>query len=92
MVFTVPSHKCQRRVSQLGTIEYRIELLGQENLLLKLIVRPLGWEAPLQKGTLPTPVLWLEEFHGQRPLVGYSPWGHKELTLLSDFHFYNDTF
>ena len=26
----------------------------------------------------PTPVFLPEEFHGQRSLVGYSPWGHKE--------------
>ena len=27
----------------------------------------------------PTPVFLPEESHGQRSLVGYSPWGHKEL-------------
>ena len=27
---------------------------------------------------LPTPVFLLGEFHGQRSLAGYSPWGHKE--------------
>ena len=27
---------------------------------------------------LPTPVFSPGEFHGQRSLVGYSPWGHKE--------------
>ena len=26
----------------------------------------------------PTPVFLLGEFHGQRSLAGYSPWGHKE--------------
>ena len=26
----------------------------------------------------PTPVFLLGEFHGQKSLVGYSPWGHKE--------------
>ena len=26
----------------------------------------------------PTPVFLPREFHGQRSLVGYSPWGHKE--------------
>ena len=26
----------------------------------------------------PTPVLFLGEFHGQRSLVSYSPWGGKE--------------
>ena len=27
----------------------------------------------------PTPVFMPGEFHGQRSLEGYSPWGHKEL-------------
>ena len=27
----------------------------------------------------PTPVFLPKEFHGQRSLAGYSPWGHKEL-------------
>ena len=36
-------------------------------------VRSLGWEDPLEKRTLPTPVFWPGEFHGL-----YSPWGHKE--------------
>ena len=27
----------------------------------------------------PAPVFWPGEFHGQRNLAGYSPWGHKEL-------------
>ena len=28
---------------------------------------------------LPTPVFLPGEFHGERSLVGYSPWSHKEL-------------
>ena len=28
---------------------------------------------------LTTPVLWPGEFHGERSLAGYSPWGRKEL-------------
>ena len=30
------------------------------------------------KGWLPTPVFLLGESHGQRSLVGYSSWSHKE--------------
>ena len=29
----------------------------------------------------PTPVFLPGESHGQRSLVGYSPWGHKELDM-----------
>ena len=44
-------------------------------------VQSLGWEDPLEKGMLPTLAFWLGEFHGQRSLEGYSPWGHKELDM-----------
>ena len=43
----------------------------------------LGQEDPLEKEWLPTPVFLPGEFHGQRNLVGYSPWGRKE-TWLND--------
>ena len=34
---------------------------------------------PWRRKWLPTPVFLPGEFHRQRSLVGYSPWGHKEL-------------
>ena len=43
---------------------------------------------------IPTPVFLPGEFHGQRNLAGYSPWGGKEsdmteqLTLSLSFHVY----
>ena len=30
---------------------------------------------------LPTPVFLPGEFHGQRSLVGYNPWGYKESNM-----------
>ena len=33
---------------------------------------------PWRRAWQPTPVLLPGEFHGQRSLAGYSPWGHKE--------------
>ena len=41
-------------------------------------VRSLGWENPWRRKELPTPVFLPGEFHGQRSLAGYSPWGYKE--------------
>ena len=39
-------------------------------------VKYLGWEDPQEKGN---PLQYcLENPHGQRSLVGYSPWGLKE--------------
>ena len=34
---------------------------------------------PQRREQLSTPVFWPGEFHGQRRLMGYSPWGLKEL-------------
>ena len=36
---------------------------------------------PGEGNGLPTPVFLPGEFHGQRSLVGYSLWGHKELDM-----------
>ena len=33
---------------------------------------------PWKRAWQPTPVLLPRESHGQRSLMGYSPWGHKE--------------
>ena len=41
-------------------------------------VQLLGWEDPLEKGMVLTPVFFLGELHNQRTLAGYCLWGHKE--------------
>ena len=40
---------------------------------------PGSGRSPLRREWLPTPVFMPGEFHGQRSLAGYSPWGHEEL-------------
>ena len=45
-------------------------------------VRSLGWEDPLEKERLPTPIFWPGEFHGL-----YSPWGHKESGMTECHHY-----
>ena len=49
----------------------------QENRVLSQ-----GWEDPLEED-MATPLQYscLENPHGQRSLVGYSSWGHKELDM-----------
>ena len=50
-------------------------------------VQSLGWEDPLEKGTVPTPVFWPGEFHGQRSLARAT--AHRvtrSRTQLTDFH------
>ena len=39
----------------------------------KMWVRSLGWEDPLEQESHFSILAW--EFHGQRSLAGYSPWG-----------------
>ena len=41
-------------------------------------VQSLGQEDPLEGTWQPTPVFLLAESHGQRSLVGYSPYSRKE--------------
>ena len=40
---------------------------------------------PWRRKWQPTPVFLSDKFHGQRSLLGYSPWGHKEsdMTLVT---------
>ena len=42
-------------------------------------VQSLDWEDPWRRKWQPTPVFLPGKPHGQRSLVGYSPWGCKEL-------------
>ena len=44
----------------------------------KTQVQPLDWEDPLEKEMATHSSTLAGKFHGQRSLVGYSPWGHKE--------------
>ena len=55
-----------------------------ENLLpmQKIWVWSLLQEDPWRREWLPNPVFWPGEFHGQKSLVGYSQWGHKELDMI----------
>ena len=47
----------------------------------------LAWKIPWKRKWQPTPVLLPGKSHGQRSLVGYSPWGHKELDKTDWLHF-----
>ena len=39
----------------------------------------LGWEDPMGEGMATLQYSWLENPHGQRRLVGYSPWGSQRV-------------
>ena len=52
-------------------------------------IRSLGWEDPLEKGWLPTPVFLPGESQGQRSLEDYSPWGLKESDMTEQVTLYD---
>ena len=47
----------------------------------------LGWEDPLEKemSTHSKTIAW--KIHGQRSLVGYSPWGREDLDMTEQLHY-----
>ena len=48
---------------------------------------PCVGQIPWRRKWQPTPVLLPGNFHGWRSLVGYSPWGRKELHTTEQLHF-----
>ena len=47
------------------------QLIKNPPAMQETVVQLLGWEDPLEKGQVPTPVSLPGKFHGQRSLVGY---------------------
>ena len=51
------------------------------------VAQSLDLEDPLRRKWQPTPVFLPGKSHGQRSLVGYSPWGRKESDMTEQLHF-----
>ena len=62
-------------------MRYLAQLVKNLPALQETQIQSLGWEDPLEKKWLLTPVFLPGESHGQRSLAGYSPWGCKELNM-----------
>ena len=61
-----------------SSLSFRIQFLcGVSGPLCAAPAPPYNWRRKWQ----PTPVFLSGKSHGQRSLVGYSPWGHKELDM-----------
>ena len=56
----------------------------------RLRLDPWVWKIPWRREWQPTPVFLPGESHGQRSLVGYSPWGAKESEWLINTWNYRD--
>ena len=74
------------QVFVLPFLKLEASLVAQMRIYLpamQIWVRPWAGKIPWRRQWLPTPVFLPGEFHGQRSLVGYSPWD-RSLTGLSD--------
>ena len=49
---------------------------------------PWVGKIPWRRKWQPTPILLPGKSHGQRSLVGYSPWGRKESDMTEQLHFH----
>ena len=76
---------CQSRLKKQGPVIYFAQETHLKYKYTSLIVAFL-WRRKWQ----PTPVFLPGESHGQRSMVGYSPWAHKELDMTERLHFHFD--
>ena len=65
-------------LSTIKSASWVVEMVKNLPEVQETWVQSLGWEDPWRRAWLPTPVPLPGEFHGQRNLVGYSPWVGKE--------------
>ena len=72
-----PFHSCPPGSGGVGGEE---QTWSPESWKLLLIIRRRKWQ--------PTPVFLPGKSHGQRSLVGYSPWGRKESDTTEQLHFH----
>ena len=67
-------------------------VLGVKNLPANAEMRWV-WNIPWRSKWQPTPVFLPGEFHGQKSMAGYSPWGRRELDRIEvTWHVPHDTF
>ena len=68
-------HKLESRLPGEIPITSDMQMTGR---LKRRGFNPWVGKIPWRREWLPTPVFLPGEFHKQRSLLGYSPWGHKE--------------
>ena len=76
------SHEIKKRLLLGKKIYGELNILKNRDITLKTkvhVVKPMGIsKIPWRREWQPTPVFLPGEFHGQRSLAGYCPWGCKE--------------
>ena len=69
----------------------KLKLLNQQ--MQETWVGSLGWKESLKKRMAIHSSILAGESHGQRSLVGYNPWGHKELDMTKQLtHIHRNRF
>ena len=91
VVITIPIlHKRKLRFIVFKFIVFKTSLVASTVKRLSTMqetwVQSLGWEDPLEKEMAIHSVLLPGKSHGQRSLVGYSPWGRKESDTTEQLH------
>ena len=76
-----PSRVRRKIASHYGLAQMVKNLPAMQETRFNPWIRKIPWRSEW----LPTPILLPGEFHGQRSLVGYSPWGRR-VRQLSDPH------
>ena len=62
-------------------------VVKNSSAMQETLVDPWVGKIPWRRKWQPTPVSLPGEYHGQRSLVDYSPWGHKESDTTERLHF-----
>ena len=72
----------KKKITRQKSTKVTIGITGSLNIYIysRCTIRRRHWQ--------PTPVLLPGKSHGQRSLVGYGPWGCKELDTTERLHFY----
>ena len=84
MGYSPRGHKESDMTEQLHFLSFTVfvvQLVKNPPAVWETWVRFLGWEDLLEKGKATHSIFFPGEFHGQRNLLGYSPWGCKELDM-----------
>ena len=62
-----------------GLTSLVVQMLKNMLAMRETWVQSLGWDHLLEQGSIPLQYSCLENPHGQRSLLGYCPWGRREL-------------
>ena len=80
-----------RNISHIYIGSLVVQTVKRLPAMRKTWVQSPGWEDLLRRKWQTTPVILPRKLHGWRSLVGYRPWGRKELDTTEQLHFLSYT-